>query len=434
MRTELLTIGTELVTGATVNTNAAYLARRLSDVGLPCDRQTAVPDARSPLVSALRERLGRCDILVITGGLGPTFDDITMAAIAEALQRPLRYVPAAAAAVRRFYATRHRTLQRAALRQAYVPAGGKALPNPLGTAPGLWLMLPPRSPVTHHQSLITRHWSLVTRLVIALPGVPAEMRAIMEQQVLPRVKRLEGLPALSTRTLRTMGLVELRIEQLLRRLRLPASIQVGLYPNLAAVDIRLTARAASPLPARRKLARAERALRRVLGPAVYGTDGETLEGVVGRLLVRRRRTLAVIESCTGGLIMDSLTNVPGSSRYLRGGVVAYDNAVKCSCVGIPARLLERWGAVSAPVARAMADGGRRLLNADLGLAVTGIAGPTGATASKPVGLVYVGLAGRHGCRSLRCHFLGDRHAVKTQAAQTALDWLRRHLQNHAKEL
>ena len=408
MDAELLTIGSELVSGLTINTNAAYLARRLAGLGLACRRQVSVGDDRTALLAALRDAMHRSRVILTTGGLGPTFDDITMAVIAEATGRPLHHVPAAASTIRRFYTRRHRHLQRAALRQALLPTGGALLPNPLGTAPGLWLELP-------------------GHLIIALPGVPAEMRAIMEQSVVPRLRRLRHGRAIASRTLRTIGLVELQIEHRLQRLSVPKTIEVGLYPHLKAVDIRLTATAPTQRAAHRDLRRVERPLRRVLGLHLFGTDEQTLEQMIGDALVRQRKTLAIAESCTGGLVSDQITNVSGSSRYLRGAVVAYHNDVKTGCLGVSPTLLARHGAVSAPVARAMAQGVRQLTRASVGLAITGIAGPMGGSTKKPVGLVYLALADSRGSQSLRCRFFGDRTSIKLQAAQMALDRLRRNL-------
>lgn len=408
MRVELLTIGSEVATGATVNTNAAYLARRLADVGLCCERQVVIGDEEDRLLEGFRQALRRCDVLVTTGGLGPTFDDLTTAVLAKALHRPLVYVPTVAAAIRRFYTRSHRRLRRAALRQAYLPRGAVPLANPIGTAPGLWL-------------------ALRDVLIVALPGVPGEMRAIMERHVLPRLRRLPGRRVMESRALRTVGIVELSIEAALRRMRIPPAIRVGLYPHLRAVDLRLTATAGSHRAARQALARCEAKVRSALGEAVYGTEADTLEGVVGRLLVERRKTLAVAESCTGGGLSNRITDVPGSSRYFRGSVIAYHNDLKRAYLGVPAATLARHGAVSIRVARKMAEGVRRLSGSDVGLAVTGIAGPSGGTPRKPVGLVYLGLADAHRTVSRRCQFLGDRSAIKGQAVQTALDWLRRYL-------
>ena len=406
MRAELLTIGTELLNGATVNTNAAYLGRRLAEVGIRCERHTAVGDERVLVCGAVEESLRRADLLVITGGLGPTFDDVTMEALADVTQRPLRVHAPVAASIRRFYTRGHRLLQRAALRQASLPEGGIALPNPLGTAPGLWMRL--KNGV----------------LVVALPGVPAEMRAIMARHVMPRLRRATSVGAIESRTLRTVGLVELSIEAVLRTLRIPSHVQLGLYPQLRMVDVRLTATAPTSRAARAMLARVERPLRRRLGRAVYGADEDTLEAVVGRLLTQRRASLAVAESCTGGLLCDRLTNVSGSSRYVRGGIVAYHNRIKHQQLGVPKADLRRFGAVSAPVARKMAVGVRRAIGAKIGLAITGIAGPTGGTATKPVGLVYLGLADGRRSLTQRCQFVGDRASIKAQAVQAALDWLR----------
>ena len=408
MRTEVLTIGSELTSGATVNTNAAYLSRHLAEVGIACQRHVSVSDERASVTSALQEALRRCGLLITTGGLGPTFDDITMEAIAEVTHRPLIWVPTVATQIRRFYTRRHRSLQRAALRQAYLPRGGVALPNPIGTAPGLWLQLS-------------------RCLVLALPGVPGEMRAIMERHVLPRLARRTGALVIESRTLRTVGIVELSIQSILRHLRTPKTVQIGLYPHLRAVDVRLTATGASRTAARKALAQIDAPLRRALGLALYGTTDDTLEGVVGSLLVKQHKTIAVAESCTGGLVSDRITDVSGSSRYLRGSIVAYHNDLKQAHLGVAAAMLTQFGAVSAPVAKAMAQGVRQFAGADLGLSITGIAGPTGGTAKKPVGLVYLGLADRQTAQTLRCQFFGDRDAIKTQAAQTALDWLRRYL-------
>jgi len=253
------------------------------------------------------------------------------------------------------------------------------------------------------------------------------MSAIMEQHVMPRLKSLSREEAIESVTLRTAGMVELSIEALLRKLPIPEAVQVGLYPHLRMVDIRLTATATSSRAAARLLKPLERALRRTLGDTIYGSGEERLEATVGSLLTRQHKTLGVAESCSGGLLSDLLTDVSGSSRYLRGSIVAYHNDLKRDALAVPSVTLERFGAVSAQTASAMAQGIRAFARADLGLAVTGIAGPTGGSPQKSVGLVYLGLADQRKTKTLRCQFFGDRTAIKTQAAQTALDWLRRHL-------
>jgi nicotinamide-nucleotide amidase len=407
MRAEILTVGTELTSGAVINSNAAEIARQLASLGIDCARQTSVSDERLAVTAAIREAIGRAELVLMTGGLGPTFDDITMEAIGAATGRPLREVPAVAAAIRRFYARHHRAVQRAALRQARIPEGGRALPNRIGTAPGLWLPLPGG------------------RALAALPGVPGEMRAMLAGSVVPALRRSGGRGAIESLTLRTCGLVELQIERLLRALPIPAGVDIGLYPHLRMVDIRLTARAATSAAARRAIAPLARALRRGLGEHCYGTGGDTLEGAAGTALATRRLTLAVAESCTGGAISDRLTDAPGSSRYLLGAVVAYHNRVKTGPLRVPAHILSRHGAVSNATAAAMARGVRAWAGASVGLAVTGIAGPDGGSARKPVGLVCFGLADARGARTRRMRFSGGRRAIKLQAVQVALDWLRR---------
>lgn len=405
MDAEILSIGSELTSGQTVNTNAAYLARRLREAGLDCPRQAAVADERTLIVQSVREALRRSRLLLITGGLGPTFDDLTMAAIAQATGRRLVLVPAVARRIRAFCRRHQRSLTAPALRQAYLPQGATALPNPIGSAPGVWL-------------------ALGGTILVALPGVPQEMRAITEASVLPRLRRRAPI---RSRTLRTVGVVELEIQRLLKTVPIPAGMALGLYPNLRAVDVCLTMRGSSSQAARRALGAVERAIRARLGAAVYGLDEQTLESVVGEALAARHKTLAVAESCTGGLVSDRLTNVPGSSRYLLAALVAYHNRAKREWLGVPEGLLLRDGAVSAPVARAMAQGIRRRAGADVGLAVTGIAGPGGGTPAKPVGLVYLAVADARGSAVERARFQGERAAIKGQAVQMALNLLRKRL-------
>ncbi len=410
MKAELLSIGSELTSGQTVNTNAAYLARRLREIGIDCPWQTAVADEQTLIIQSVREALRRSRLLLITGGLGPTFDDLTMAALAEAIGHRLVLVPAVARHIRAFCRRHQRSLTTLALRQAYLPQGASALPNPIGSAPGVWLAL-----------------GLGETIVVALPGVPQEMRAITEASVLPRLRRRTRRAPIHSRTLRTVGVMELEIQRLLKTVPIPAGMALGLYPNLRAVDICLTMRGSSSPAARRALRTVERRLRARLGAAVYGLDEQALELVVGETLVAQHKTLAVAESCTGGLVSDRLTNVPGSSRYLLVSLVAYQNRAKQEWLGVPEGLLLRHGAVSAPVARAMAQGIRRCVGADVGLAITGIAGPGGGTPTKPVGLVYLAVADARGSVVERSRFHGDRVAIKGQAVQMALNLLRKRL-------
>ena len=422
MRAELIAVGTELTTGRTLNTNSAELSRQLQALNIICSRQHTVADDPAAIVDIVRQALGRADLVIVTGGLGPTLDDLTMDAVAHAVGSPMQCSPQIKQQIEAFCRRHRRRVNRLSLRQALIPQGAEALPNPVGTAPGVWMRL-------GHAVLVV------------LPGVPEEMRAIMAGSVLPRLRRAgrsHAAEAVCSRTLRTIGLVELEIQQHLAALRLPADVAIGLYPHLNTVDVRLTLCGAG---AQRPLDRAIAAVRKRLGAAVYGEEEERLEEVVGRLLARKRMTVAVAESCTGGLIGDRLTNVPGSSRYVLLGVTAYHNRIKQDVLGVPVEALRRHGAVSEQVARRMAVGVRAMGDADIGIAVTGIAGPSGGTKQKPVGLVYVAIADRRRSAARAMHFAGgraggegvpprdggaaDRLAIKMQTASAALDWLRR---------
>ncbi len=408
MQAELLTIGSEILSGSTLDTNSAWISQRLLGLGITVVRRTSVPDDPSLLVPAIQEAMGRSRLILTTGGLGPTADDITLAAVADATDRPLILHPEIAAAIRRFYSRRRRRLQQDALRQAYLPQGASALANPLGTAPGVWL-------------------EMDSSLIISLPGVPMEMRALMEHAILPRLSRLKGRPCVASIVLRTAGLVELELQHLMEKIGVPANVQVGYYPHLRAVDLRLSATARTPAAAEKQIRSLCSQLRKALGPAIYAADEEKMESIIGRLLVKRRRTLGVAESCTGGLVCARLTDVPGSSRYFRGGAIVYANELKTCLLGVSDAVLKKYGAVSGQTAAAMASGVRRATESSIGLSITGIAGPGGGSASKPVGLVYIGLADGKNARTERHQFFGSREMIKGQAAQMALNALRLHL-------
>ena len=408
MRAEILTIGSEILNGTTVDTNSAYLARRLNELGIACQKRVSVPDDPILLQEAFRLALQSSDLLLVTGGLGPTLDDITIEMLAESLNKPLVRDAAVEQRVRTFYRRRNRKLTHDALRQALLPEGSQPLFNSLGTAPGVWLSLP-------------------RTLVVALPGVPGEMKAIFEDEVLPRLRQIPERPAIESITLRTAGIVELQIEHALRKIGIPKEVSVGLYPQLKTVDVRISCTAPTPEEAQKCIRPLVDKLAQRLGDAVYGTGEDKIEAVIGKLLQAEGWTLALAESCTGGQASDRLTLIPGSSRYFLGGVVAYSNSVKQRLLGVPAKILAHDGAVSPTTARMMAQGVRRATGASIGFGITGIAGPTGGSKRKPVGLVYFGLSDETGSRSFRYQFFGDRDGIKAQATQTALNLIRLHL-------
>lgn len=411
MNAEIISVGTELLLGQIVDTNAAFLGAELAALGVNLYYTTTVGDNLERATAAIRAALKRAEMILVTGGIGPTPDDVTREAIAAALDEGLVFHEGLAQQLREFFAARRRPMVDLNLRQAYLPASARAIPNPVGTAPGV---------------LAEKNG----RAIIALPGVPYEMKQMFEEYVRPYLRQRSSLHSfLRSRVVRTFGLGESALVEEIKDL-LEGQTNPTLAPLVkrGEVTLRLTVRASEESEAQRLLDELEARLRERLEPYIFGIDEHGLEQEVGRLLTAQGRTLAVAESCTGGLIGDRLTNVAGSSNYFVGGVIAYSNAVKRDLLGVPEETLQRWGAVSAETARAMAQGVRRRLGADLGLAATGIAGPTGGTPEKPVGLVYVALAaGQEPVACQEYRWTGPREEVKYRTSQAALDLLRRSL-------
>ncbi|MBI2614560.1 MAG: competence/damage-inducible protein A [Gemmatimonadetes bacterium] len=416
MDLELVTIGTELLLGFTIDSNAAEIARALASVGARVVRRTTVGDDPAAITDAVRDGLARTGFVVTTGGLGPTRDDVSKRAVAALFGAPLVVDPVYLDQLRqRFQRLGRGPMPESNRTQAEIPRGAIVLPNQWGTAPGLWLQGEPG-------------------VAVLLPGVPREVRGLLEHEVGPRVQelvaRLGGAPTVTlSRTLRTTGITESaladRIGPLEDRF---APVTLAYLPTVEGVDLRLTAWGLKRADAERVLGDAAEMLKPVLGEHCYGEDGCDLAAVVLARLERRGARLAVAESCTGGLLGGRITAVPGASRAFVGGVVAYTNDVKVSELGVPQALLEQHGAVSEPVVRAMAEEVTRRFGATAGLAVTGIAGPTGGTPEKPVGTVWLAafLEGR--CETALRRFPGDRQHIRQRSAQAALDLLRRMLQ------
>jgi competence/damage-inducible protein CinA-like protein len=410
VRIAVLSIGDELMCGEIVDTNFAHIAACLLDVGLPVDLHLTVGDDWAAIAVALRQLSAEHDAVIATGGLGPTGDDRTSAAAAEACGRPLELNPAARDHIRLVAGRFGGDLPPANDKQALIPAGADLIPNPGGTACGF-------------------HLGLSGCRCFFLPGVPGEMRGMLAASVLPWLLKHHPPAAHHlTRVFRVFGPSEAELETLLADLAHPGSgVAVAFCVEFPAVLVKLraTGSAADPVAAALETVAVE--ARRRLGANLIGGEGDRLEAVVGRLLLERGLTLATAESCTGGLIAKQLTDIPGSSAWFLEGAVTYANAAKMRQLGVPQALLEEHGAVSTQVAEAMAQGMRRAAGSDLALAVTGIAGPDGGTAEKPVGTVYIALADRDGCAVRRCLFSGSREEIRTVTAVTALDWLRRRL-------
>ncbi len=411
MGVEILTVGTEILLGQIVDTNAAFMAQRLAEAGIDLFFKASVGDNEGRIEEALRQGLVRSDAVLCTGGLGPTEDDLTREVIAKVLGRRLRLDAEVLDHITARFASRGIAMAENNRKQAYVPEGAEVLHNPRGTAPGLYLTTPEG------------------RVVAAMPGVPSEMRPMLTEQVIPRLQtRFRVRGRIRSRVLRTCGASESRVDQLIGDLfRSQRNPTIGVLAHAGEIHVRLTAKGEGEAEIEGLLDELEAKLRGRIGPLIFGRDDEELEQVVARLLRDRALTLAVAESCSGGLVAHRLTNVPGSSRYFERGVVAYSNRAKTETLGVPANLVALRGAVSPEVARAMAEGVRRGAGTDFGIGLTGIAGPDGGTPEKPVGLTYIGLAWEGGSLAREYRFLSDRAVNKVRASQMALDLLRRHL-------
>jgi nicotinamide-nucleotide amidase len=406
---EILCIGTELLLGTITNSNARWLAEQLAALGIPHHRQGVVGDNRERLIAELQAAAERCAVLITTGGLGPTPDDLTTEAIAAAFGTPLVEHPQVWAEIQARLAARGRPCAASNRRQACLPEGAALLPNPTGTAPGMiWT---PRPGFT----------------ILTFPGVPSEMRAMWQATAAPWLQAAglaEGVFA--SRMLRFWGVAESNLAEQMADLLEAANPTVAPYAGAGQVKLRITARAASMPAAEALLAPVEAEIRARTGALCFGVDDDSLASVVLDQLRRRGQTLAVAESCTGGGLGAALAAVPGASDVLMGGVIAYANSVKQGLLGVPAALLDTHGAVSDPVASAMAEGVRRSTGADWALAITGVAGPGGGSGEKPVGLVHIAVAGPAGCSSEGVRFGPSRGRswIQTLAAGDALNRLR----------
>jgi nicotinamide-nucleotide amidase len=407
---EVLTIGDELLRGEIVDSNKSFLSEKLLGIEVETRFHASVNDDPADMRDAFLRAADRSQIVLVSGGLGPTRDDLTVEVLAATFGRKLTQHEPSLRRIEGFFARLGREMTPSNAKQALVPEGAEVLPNPVGTAPGCML-------------------DVGRAVFFCMPGVPRELYRMMEEQVLPRVAaRLGGgRGVMRAALLRTFGVGESNLEDMLTDVGREAGVILGFRTAFPDNFLRPVARAATLEEADALLARACAAIEEKLGPLIYTRGEETMEAVVGRMLAERGLTLATAESCTGGLIGARLTAVAGSSRYYRGGVVAYANEAKRDLLGVPEALLREHGAVSGPVVRAMAEGARARLGADLALATTGISGPDGGTPEKPVGLVWIAFASKDGVEAEQMVFPFDRERHRVITAQTALDWVRRAL-------
>ena len=410
MKLEILTIGTELLLGYTVDTNAAELGRAVAAAGAEITRRTTVADRPEAIRAGLAEALDRAGFVITTGGLGPTRDDMTKTVVADLLGKRLVLDERLLAGLEARFKQLGRPMPAANRTQAEVPEGATVLPNPRGTAPGLW--------VEDGRG----------RVVVLLPGVPREMRGLLVEEVLPRlVARHAGEPpVVLSRTVRTTGIAESALAERVGPIEPEiAPLTLAYLPSVEGVDLRVTAWGLGARDAEARLAAVVERLRAAVGEHRYGEDAADLAAVVLDALRSGRHRLGVAESCTGGMLAERVTNIPGASATFIGGVVAYADVVKTAALKVPIETLEAHGAVSEQTVCAMAEGAQRLFSADCTMAVTGIAGPGGGTPDKPVGTVWLAARVHTATRAVKRVFPGDRDEIRRRAAQAALDLLRR---------
>lgn len=412
MKAEIVSTGTELLLGETLNTSAHYVTGKLTAMGIEVDYHTTVGDNPERLEQVLRQAIGRTDILVTTGGVGPTVDDLTKELVAKVMDIKMELDPSSLEQIKQYFGRRKTPMPKNNEKQAYFPEGSKILPNPIGTASG---------------AIIEKNG----KTVIILPGPPFEMTPMFDNFVWPELHRYiePNAQRMNERVLKVFGMGESVMEEVLADLMGLPNVSMALLAKKAEMHIRLVARSSekTSADAEEVLNQAEEEIRRRLGNKLFGRDQDTMIGIVGRLLKNEQFTIATAESCTGGSLGAALTLEPGSSGFYLGGVVSYSNSLKHCLLGVSEEHLLKYGAVSEEVAKEMADGIRTKTGADLAISTTGIAGPDGGSDQKPVGLVYVGLATTEGVHVDKLQLYGARDSVRQLTVQAALNKVRVHM-------
>ena len=411
MKASIVTIGDEILIGQIINTNSAWIASRLNSVGIKVHRMLSIADAADEIKHCLDQEFASVDLIITTGGLGPTSDDITKQTLAEYFGTRLVFNPDAYRDVEAFFAARGLPLTEANRQQAMLPENAQSLPNPEGTARGMW-------------------FTTGNRHLISLPGVPFEMEAIMEKEVLPRLERMNAGNAVVHRTVMTAGVGESFLAEKIAtwEKNLPPHIKLAYLPSPGVVRLRLSASGSDADSLKAEINRLIDELTRIIPEYIFSLDDEPLPKAIGRMLMKRGASLCTAESCTGGYIAHLITTIPGSSQYYKGSIVAYANEVKKALLGVSPDVLEKHGAVSREVVEAMAQGARRVLEADYAIAVSGIAGPDGGSEQKPIGLTWIAVAGPDGVIAREFRFGNRRERNIQRAAVAALNELRKLIQ------
>lgn len=413
MNAEIIAVGSELLTPHRQDTNSLFLTEKLNDLGIEVRFKSIVGDDREGLVAAAKLAMRRSDLIIFSGGLGPTEDDLTRESVAEALGLKLNRDSQILAKLEERFAKRGYRMTANNAKQADVIANAVALPNPLGTAPGQWL---------------SGKYDGQERLLMLLPGPPYELKALFEAECIPRLRAKVPPQHIATRTLKMAMMPESQVDARVAPLyKAYTDVQTTILAGAGEIQLHFRCRKESQAEAEARVEEVAEEVENELGDAIFSRKGESIEQIVSYLLQMRGMTLAVAESCTGGLLAERITSLSGSSRYFLGGAVVYSNELKTQFANVPKALIDKHGAVSREVAAALAEGIRKRCLASYGVGITGVAGPTGGTEQKPVGLVYVALAGEEGTQVVERNFPGDRKRIRTFATQQALEMVRRAL-------
>jgi len=405
MKAEIITIGTELLMGG-VDTNSAYLGRQLFSIGVEVVRKVSVGDDEAELENAIQQAIARADLVITTGGLGPTVDDITKPVAVKLLKKRLILNERQMERVKSFFAFRKERMPHNNISQAMIPQGAKIIENNEGTAPGLIM-------------------KVKNKHLVLLPGPPNELHPMVEKTLLPFLKQhAHEKQVIKSRILKVCGLPESVIDEKIAGIFAKDKSLLAILPSVTEIHVKITVRAKDEKKGDQEISGFEEKIREKLGEHIFGSDDETMENVVGSMLRQAGKTVSVAESCTGGLLGQRLTSVPGSSDYFKGGMTAYSNEVKMKLLKVPPDAIRIFGAVSKEVAEAMAENVRKIMETDFGLGITGIAGPDGGTAEKPVGLVHIVLSAEGQTFHRECRFTGTREAVRLRASQVAMNMLR----------
>ena len=404
---QIICIGNEIMLGHIANTNAGFISNKLASIGIKTSKHLDIPDNPEVIISSIRKALGESKIVILSGGLGPTVDDLTLECIARALNKKLLFNKKIAGRIKKHFKRRKIKMPANNMRQALLPEGAMPIDNNIGTAPGL--MIP-----------------IGNEMLLAFPGVPHELYPMFENKALPYLKKKFRVnQIIKSRLIKITGLAESKVNELIEDiLRLRGNIQMGIYPYPEEIHVKITVTEKNEKSADAIINKIQKKIESRLKNYIFGYDNEKLEGLTGRMLLKSKKTLAIAESCTGGLLASRITDIPGSSHYLKLGLITYSDESKNKLLNIPMDAIKKYGAVSKQVASLMAKNVRTLAGTDYGIGVSGIAGPGGATKKKPIGLIYIALSAKDKIICKEFHFIGTRDLIKYKSTQAALNLIR----------